>query len=62
MATFSAGEQVVIRFGAQQGQQAEILECQPAGVYKVRAEDGSILFFGSLSLARQWPVVPKVPS
>ncbi|HZU36450.1 MAG TPA: hypothetical protein VFA18_11105 [Gemmataceae bacterium] len=59
MASFAIGERVIIRFGARQGQRAEILDSQSADVYKVRAEDGSILFFGGKSLSRERTETPK---
>jgi len=45
MAHFSVGDQVVIRFGRQQGQKARIVKSQPGDVYMVRIEDGSVLCF-----------------
>jgi ribosomal protein L24 len=45
MTSFSKGDQVVVRFGKLQGQHGTVIESQPAKVYKVRLEDGSVHFF-----------------
>ncbi len=50
MTQFSVGDQVVIRFGKQQGQKAMILKQSEGDVYKVKVEDGSIHFFSSKGL------------
>jgi len=50
---FFLGDQIIIRFGERQGQKGEIVDCQPAHVYKVKAEDGSFLFFSGNGLKRQ---------
>ena len=47
---FCKGDQVIIRFGERRGQKGEIVDCQPARVYKVMAEDGSFLFFSGNGL------------
>ena len=52
MSLFSVGEQVVVRYGARQGQAAEVVERQPAEVYKVRLTDGALLFYGEGGLSR----------
>ena len=51
MKPFVVGEQVTIRYGVRQGQEAHVVEKQPAEVYKVRLDDGSCLFFGRASLS-----------
>ena len=53
MTRFSVGEQVIIRYGRQQGQKATILKCQPAEVYEVKVKDGAILFFSGKGLERE---------
>ena len=53
MTRFSVGEQVIIQYGKHQGPKATILKSQPADAYKVKAEDGSILFFSSKGLERE---------
>ena len=53
MPRFSVGEQVVVRFGRQQGQKATILKNQRADVYRVKIEDGSVLFFSGKGLEKQ---------
>ena len=60
MVHFSAGDQVIIRFGRRQDQQGTVVECQPANVYKVRAQDGSVHFFSEKGLARA-AETPKRP-
>jgi hypothetical protein len=52
MARFSVGEQVIIRYGRDQGQKATIMKSQPGDAYKVKAEDGSILFFSGKGLEK----------
>jgi hypothetical protein len=44
------GEQVLIRYGRHQGQKAKIIESQAAHVYKVKIEDGPILFYSGKGL------------
>jgi hypothetical protein len=53
MTSFSVGEQVVIRFGRQQGEKATIIKSRAAEVYEVKVLDGSILFFSGKGLQRQ---------
>jgi len=52
MICFSVGEHVIIRYGRQQGQKATIIESKPRDAYKVKAEDGTILFFSSKGLEK----------
>jgi hypothetical protein len=47
---FRVGDRVTIRFGERQGQHGQIVERQPAEVYKVRLPDGTALFFSRQSL------------
>jgi hypothetical protein len=53
MTRFAIGEQVIIRYGRQQGKKAAIIQCQPADVYKVKVEDGSVLFFSGKGLEKE---------
>jgi ribosomal protein L24 len=53
MTHFSVGDQVIIRFGSHQGQKAIIMKTQPTDAYKVKVEDGSVLFFTSKGLKRE---------
>ena len=53
MTHFSVGDQVVIRFGKQQGQKATIIKTPQADVYKVKVEDGYILYFSGKGLERR---------
>jgi ribosomal protein L24 len=53
MTRFANGDRVIIRFGTRQGQQGKIIESQPAAVYQVRAEDGSVHFFSEQGLERE---------
>jgi hypothetical protein len=63
MTHFSVGEQVVIRYGKQQGQKGKIIRTQLADVYEVKVLDGSILFFSSKGLEKEaaQQVVPVKP-
>ena len=60
MSNFSVGDQVIIRFGKQQGQKATILKSQPADAYIVKIEDGSVLFFSGKGLEKQEEGIPVV--
>jgi ribosomal protein L24 len=53
MTHFSAGDQVIIRFGKQQGQRATILKSQPADTYLVKIEGGSVLFFSGKGMEKR---------
>jgi hypothetical protein len=53
MIRFSEGQQVTIRYGKPQGKKAIIIQIQGADVYKVRVEDGSILYFSAKGLVEQ---------
>ena len=53
MTSYSVGDQVIIRFGERQGQAGKVITAQPLDVYKVRIEDGSVLFFIGKGLARK---------
>jgi hypothetical protein len=61
MTRFSVGEQVFVRFGREQGQRATIIQSQPADVYKVKVENGAVLFFSGKGLAKDkvQPVVGR---
>ena len=50
MKPFSVGEQVVVRHGSRGGQQALVVEKQPADVYKVRFPDGALLYYSGAGL------------
>jgi hypothetical protein len=52
MERFSEGDEVVIRYGKQQGQKGVIVKNQAAEVYRVRLEDGSVLFFCGKGMER----------
>ena len=54
MTRFSVGEQVFVRFGREQGQRAIIIQSKPADVYKVKVENGAVLFFSG-----KGPLKPK---
>jgi hypothetical protein len=53
MTRFVEGEQVIIRFGRQQGQKARIIKSQLADVYRVKVADGSVLFFSGKGLEKE---------
>jgi ribosomal protein L24 len=50
---FSEGDEVVIRYGKQQGQKGVIVKTQAADVYRVKLEDGSVLFFCAKGMERK---------
>jgi hypothetical protein len=53
MTRFSVGEQVIIRYGRHQGQKATIIKSQAEDAYRVKVEDGTILFFSSKGLEKE---------
>jgi hypothetical protein len=53
MIRFSVGDRVIIRYGKHQGQKANIIKTPEAHVYKVRAEDGFILYYHGKGLERE---------
>jgi hypothetical protein len=53
MELFFEGDEVVIRYGKQQGQKGVIVKNQAADVYRVRLEDGSVLFFCAKGMERK---------
>jgi hypothetical protein len=53
MDSFSVGEKVIVRWGTQQGKKAKILKCQPANVYTVKLDDGSVLIFSGKGLEKE---------
>lgn len=53
MTHFSVGDHVTIRYGKHQGKKATIMTSQPADSYKVKVEDGFVLFFSSKGLVRE---------
>jgi ribosomal protein L24 len=60
MMRFSKGDEVVIRFGKLQGQKGKVIETQPAQVYKVKTEDGSVHYFTWKGLQRDQEGVQEV--
>ena len=61
MSHFSIGDHVTIRYGRQQGQKAAIIDSQPAAVYKVKVEDGAVLFYSATGLEKA-EIPPPVSS
>jgi len=53
MTRFSVGEHVIIRYGKHERQKATILRSQPGDAYRVKAEDGTVLFFTSKGLEKE---------
>jgi hypothetical protein len=51
MPRLSVGDRVIIRYGKHQGQKADIIKTPAADVYKVKAEDGFILYYSGKGLA-----------
>ena len=50
MTSYSVGEQVTIRYGRHQGEKATIMKTLSSDAYKVKTENGAILFFTSKGL------------
>lgn len=53
MTHFSVGDRVIIRWGYQQGHEAKIIKNPQADVFKVKIDDGSVLFFSGKGLEMQ---------
>jgi hypothetical protein len=53
MTCFSVGERVIIRYGRHQGKKATVLRCPPGDAYRVKVEDGIVLFFSSKGLEKE---------
>ena len=53
MTRFCVGDQVIIRWGKQQGQKTKIIQTRPANVYVAKVEDGSVSFFTEKGLQRE---------
>jgi hypothetical protein len=53
MTRFCVGDQVIVRYGRHQGQKATILRNPPGDAYRVKVEDGTVLFFSSKGLAKE---------
>ncbi|HKI33497.1 MAG TPA: hypothetical protein VKA46_16705 [Gemmataceae bacterium] len=53
MTRFSVGDRVIIRYGKHQGQKATILQRPETHVYKVKAEDGFILYYSGKGLEQE---------
>jgi hypothetical protein len=51
MKRYSVGNTVIIRYGKHQGQPATIIKNPQTDVYKVKAEDGFILYYTGKGLA-----------
>lgn len=52
MTHFAVGDHVVIRWGRQQGQKAEIIKSLLAGEYKVKIEGGAVSYFSGKGLEK----------
>jgi hypothetical protein len=50
MAEFSIGDRLRVRFGERQAEVCEVMDIQPARVYKVIFADGVVLFYSQLGL------------
>jgi hypothetical protein len=53
MTRFFIGEQVIIRYGRHEGQKATIMKSQASDAYKVKAEDGTVLFYSNKGLDKE---------
>ncbi len=62
MAGFAVGDRVIIRFGHQQGLKGKVIGSQPAAVYKVRMDNGPVLYFSGKGLAADTEGIQKVVS
>ena len=49
----SVGDQVIIRFGREQGLKGKIIKNQSVDVYRVKIEDGTTLFFSRKGLQEE---------
>jgi hypothetical protein len=45
MTLFAVGEQVIIRYGNHQGEKARIINNRLPDIYRVKVENGSVLFY-----------------
>jgi ribosomal protein L24 len=53
MTRFAVGEQVLVRYGKHQGKKATIIKTQLAEIYKVKVEDGWVVFYSGKGLEKQ---------
>lgn len=53
MTRYSVGDHVTIRYGKHQGKKATIMTSHPMDSYKVKVENGLVLFFSSKGLERK---------
>jgi hypothetical protein len=53
MTRFAVGEQVVVRYGKHQGKKATIIKTQLEDIYRVKVEDGFVLFYSGKGLAKE---------
>jgi len=53
MTRFIVGDQVMVRFGNQQGQKGTITKSLPGDGYRVKLADGFILFFSGKGLQKE---------
>ena len=60
MKRFAVGEQVFIRYGRHQGHKAKIIESQTTDTYRVKVEDGFVLFYSKKELEREKQEVQQV--
>jgi hypothetical protein len=52
MTHFIVGDQVIIRYGTHQGEKATVMKSIRADDYKVKTEDGFVLFYSGKGLAK----------
>ena len=60
MTHFSVGDQVVIRYGTQQGKTAKVLKSLPLDAYKVKFEDGFILFYSGKGIVSGRAIIDDI--
>ncbi len=51
MTRFSVGDRVRVRYGNHEGHAGTVLAAQPPDVYKVKVDEGPVLFFSGKGLA-----------
>jgi len=55
MQRFAVGDRVLIRYGKRAGTKATVIKVRPDQDYKVRSEDGAVLFFTGAGLEVDGP-------
>jgi hypothetical protein len=53
MTRFAVGEQVIVRYGRHQGKKATIIKTQLEDIYRVKVENGWVVFYSWKGLAKE---------